>query len=490
MQRGLKTALRTCVKGRVSKPSHERQRAVSRRAAKTASLRPRLRKDLPTHALKRSGTLAVVWAALLAAAGPAPAQRPPGPAEPDTHQTPGRISGVEVILKTVEPGVLRGRLLALTTVDGATLLADSDAPAPRRIPRSDLVRLIFVGVSAEAKPTADMGNAESMALQGDDVRLSLARGDLLVGRIVGGRADALLLKTEAFGPVPVPLEAISGVDTSRAALPTFADTVAWLDRSSGAEGGAARAGDDRVLLTNADVVRGFITRIDPDGMTIDNGEGDVRLPHRLVVAVRFASLGAPEENGPRAVVSCPGSGRLTLTELEWAGWSVKGRWLGHATVEMDARNIARVDFEDGRWEWLSQQDPASAEQVPMLSVAWEPRIDRNVLGGPISVAGERFERGIGVHARSRLVFNLDGQYARFVTLFGLDDNSGPLADVDVAIRVDGHPRYQETGVRRGRLFGPVRLDIGGAHLLELLVDFGENGDLQDRFNWVEPALVR
>ncbi|MCH7840305.1 MAG: NPCBM/NEW2 domain-containing protein, partial [Planctomycetes bacterium] len=36
----------------------------------------------------------------------------------------------------------------------------------------------------------------------------------------------------------------------------------------------------------------------------------------------------------------------------------------------------------------------------------------------------------------------------------------------------------------------IRLNIAGAKHIELVVDFGENGGLQDRFDWVEPALIR
>ena len=42
----------------------------------------------------------------------------------------------------------------------------------------------------------------------------------------------------------------------------------------------------------------------------------------------------------------------------------------------------------------------------------------------------------------------------------------------------------------GALFGPVRLNVEKADRIELVVDFGEHGDLQDRFNWVDTALIR
>ena len=35
-----------------------------------------------------------------------------------------------------------------------------------------------------------------------------------------------------------------------------------------------------------------------------------------------------------------------------------------------------------------------------------------------------------------------------------------------------------------------RIDVGGAKQLTLEVDFGRNGDIQDRFDWIEPGLVK
>jgi hypothetical protein len=164
--------------------------------------------------------------------------------------------------------------------------------------------------------------------------------------------------------------------------------------------------------------------------------------------------------------------------------------LSPSHVRVEAERIVRIDVVGGRWEWLSAHTPISYQHTPMLSLGWEYVNDRNVLGGPITVAGGTFEHGVGVHSRSRLTYDLKGVYRTFVTQFGIDDDSGQFADVSVLILVDGKPRFEKTGVRRRTLHGPIRLDITRANRIELIADFGRNGDLQDRFNWVEPALIR
>jgi hypothetical protein len=56
--------------------------------------------------------------------------------------------------------------------------------------------------------------------------------------------------------------------------------------------------------------------------------------------------------------------------------------------------------------------------------------------------------------------------------------------------VDGQQRFERSDVVRGKLHGPVRIDVSGAKQVTLEVDFGRNGDIQDRFDWIEPGLVK
>ena len=52
------------------------------------------------------------------------------------------------------------------------------------------------------------------------------------------------------------------------------------------------------------------------------------------------------------------------------------------------------------------------------------------------------------------------------------------------------PDVTITFSRAAMLSPAVVLDLAGAKTLTLEVDYGENYDVQDRFNWIEPALLR
>ena len=250
------------------------------------------------------------------------------------------------------------------------------------------------------------------------------------------------------------------------------------------------ADEDRILLTNGDVLAGFVTSMDGDGIGVDSTLGESRIPHRRVVAVRLAAARPPTQEPPYMTVTFRKSGRLTISDLSWSGNVAEARLFDGGHVRIEGERIRRVDVAGGRWEWLSNHRPISFEHTPMLSLHWDYVNGRNVLGDPMTVAGETFEHGVGVHSRSSLTYDLKGAFGEFVTSFGIDDDSGPFADVSVFILVDGQKRFEKPQVRRGKLHGPVRLDVTRAKRIELIVEFGESGDVQDRLNWVEAALIR
>ena len=58
------------------------------------------------------------------------------------------------------------------------------------------------------------------------------------------------------------------------------------------------------------------------------------------------------------------------------------------------------------------------------------------------------------------------------------------------IFLDGQPAWEARNIRAGPPAPPVIIDIAGHKTVTLEVDYGENYDVQDRFNWIEPAVLR
>jgi hypothetical protein len=115
-----------------------------------------------------------------------------------------------------------------------------------------------------------------------------------------------------------------------------------------------------------------------------------------------------------------------------------------------------------------------------------------VRGDPIRFGDRLFARGIGVHSYSRLTYALDGAdggWQAFRTTYAIDGDE-PYADVTVRIKLDGKTVHEQPAFKAGVLAPVVLIDLGAAKTLTLEVDYGASEDTQDRFNWIEPALLK
>ena len=116
-------------------------------------------------------------------------------------------------------------------------------------------------------------------------------------------------------------------------------------------------------------------------------------------------------------------------------------------------------------------------------------VDATLDGDPIRFADQTYAHGIGVHSYSRLSFAIDPSILAFRTRYAIDGPQ-PYANVTVRIKLDGRIAYEQADVMAGKLWGPLVVETRGAKTLTLEVDYGKNQDVQDRFNWIEPALLR
>lgn len=412
------------------------------------------------------------------------------------RQTPP--PGAEVTVRTVDEDALFGRLVGLDPTGG--LLVRVSAAEQRTIRLPDLVRIIFTEATGEP-PQACW-------------RVRLHNGDILDGWPTEGVEDVLSLQNRDLGLARIPIEMIAGLELAPARTPAWTRRVADLM--------TAPATEDRVLMTNGDALPGFISSIDSDAFTLDAPSGATEIPRDVVVAVRFADAPPARGASPCFRVDLLEGGRVTLESVTWQDNVIRGLAVFGEEVRAGADRIRALHWVGGRWTWLSDVEPVSVTETPMLSLDWPHRRNRSVRGGPLVVSGRAFEHGLGVHSRSVLAYDLAGEFSEFVTSFGLDDDSGPAGDVSIRILVDDKVRFEQQHVRRGRLFGPVRIDLMGqrpaggnpssaddrqnrpttrpsdspnpdapaAKRLHLIVDFGDNGDIEDRFDWIEPALIR
>jgi hypothetical protein len=113
--------------------------------------------------------------------------------------------------------------------------------------------------------------------------------------------------------------------------------------------------------------------------------------------------------------------------------------------------------------------------------------NQSVWQKPMMIAGQRYLRGLGTHAPSKIAYALDGKYRRFQAWAGADSNTAP--SVTFEVRVDGATRWQSGLMTRDTPAVRIDVDISGAKTLELVV--GDAGNLAaDHADWADARLLR
>jgi alpha-galactosidase len=135
--------------------------------------------------------------------------------------------------------------------------------------------------------------------------------------------------------------------------------------------------------------------------------------------------------------------------------------------------------------WLTSLDLSKMRQG-----YGKPQIDRSIREQPLSIGGQKFERGVGTHASSTLWINLAGGSEKFLASAGVDDAAGsPTASVTFKIVGDGKTLWQSGVMKPGQAPKPVAVDLEGVKTLLLLVGDAGDGIGFDHADWADARLV-
>jgi glucose/arabinose dehydrogenase/chitodextrinase len=133
------------------------------------------------------------------------------------------------------------------------------------------------------------------------------------------------------------------------------------------------------------------------------------------------------------------------------------------------------------------------------SNAWGP-VEKNKSNGEqgggdgrtIQIRGERYAKGLGVHATSEIVYPLDGTWTRFKADLGIDDEVASTDPASVVFEVwaDGQRLYQSATLRRNSAIVGINVDVTGKKELRLVVTDGGDGNGYDHADWADARLER
>ncbi|GEM_PF-1881148 len=120
--------------------------------------------------------------------------------------------------------------------------------------------------------------------------------------------------------------------------------------------------------------------------------------------------------------------------------------------------------------------------------SFEP--DRNCRNQLIHLDKKTYERGIGVHSNSTVIYKLERGYKRFKAMVGIDDATSGEGSCVFGVYLDGKEVF-DSGIMKGNDEPKsVDVDVGGATELKLVVTDGDGETSYDWADWADARLLK
>ena len=132
----------------------------------------------------------------------------------------------------------------------------------------------------------------------------------------------------------------------------------------------------------------------------------------------------------------------------------------------------------------------STLDVSQIEQGWgEPHANRSVDNNPLTIGGRKFENGLGTHANSRFVLDLNGKGEMFSAFVGVDDEVGP-GNGSVIFKVigDGKTLVETKELHAGDAAQEISAPLAGVKELVLVVDGGDTIDY-DHADWAGARVI-
>lgn len=111
-------------------------------------------------------------------------------------------------------------------------------------------------------------------------------------------------------------------------------------------------------------------------------------------------------------------------------------------------------------------------------------------GNPLRLNGVQYQRGLGVHAHSDLIFPLEGKYRRFISDLGIDDEIASGGSAIFQVFADGVLRYQSGVMTASSVTQSIDIDMTGVQEMRLVVTNAGDGNTNDHADWAGARLIR
>ncbi len=243
--------------------------------------------------------------------------------------------------------------------------------------------------------------------------------------------------------------------------------------------------------TELQEVTGLIEALDQWELSFDQ-EGELkRLPADQVHGVILASPFFEPEIAPWTF------SRLTLSDGSVISGNVARLHEGQAVIQLGLEleitlpwdQVRRMTIDSDLLHYLSDLDPIESTTEAIYAFPRNWKRDANVRGAALRLGQDRYEKGLGVGAGTRITFVNDADYTLFTATIGLDAARGIYGDCEFVV-LSGNRELFRQQVSGGDPSRFIRLEVENLEEITLSVEPRIAGlDLGDDANWCEACFV-
>lgn len=354
----------------------------------------------------------------------------------------------------------------------ATSVSIRTAAGMERIAFDDLARVSF---ESQARPPER------------SIVFHLADGGRLHGELVGDAPEAVVARTVLGDAVPIAFDRLAAIQFVRGS-DAFAKAEELFEAAL-----KARLPAQDVLITrgpeDTKSLRGRLETLDAESGSFAFGDRPRTFQTENIFGIVFATGANKQAVFPVTAELSDGSvvsGAIERADAE----SLKVATSVGSIVEMKVGEIMSLRLRSLRVVYVSDLTPTAERTEGMLHRPWPVRKDRSVSAAPLSMAGRVFDKGLGVHSKTELVYTIGGAYESLVATIGIDDLVRPSGSVVFRVLGDGKVLFDSGDLTGQDAPRDIKVDVKGVNMLTLVVDYGDGLDLSDHADWGGVRLLK
>jgi hypothetical protein len=267
-----------------------------------------------------------------------------------------------------------------------------------------------------------------------------------------------------------------------------------LDLQSKAQKLTVEPGAEDIAFVTKDndvvAVKGFVQGIAGDSLQFRYGDEDRKIKLAKIVGLQLRSNSpAPITAFHQVINTDTGdrfSGTLSAIDHDWVVLTTPAG----KPMKVLQTSITTIDFLNGRVSFLTDLKPTQVEQTPYFGRVIPYRVNQSLTGGPLMLSDGPCPRGIAVHSRCVLTYDISSGFDRLKTKLGFEQPDGHQGRVLARVLGDDKVLYENPDARGDQ--PPIDIDVPltGVKTLVLEIDFGKDQDVGDRVVWANPRLLR